>query len=290
MTNMTKLLRRGWLLAVAIALPVVGFAEDNGVRYYVSLGTSLSVGVQPDAQGVNQVTNDGYADQLFERIAPDYREIRLVKLGCPGETTASMMQGGKCTYPKKSQLEEAVSFLHAHKDKVELVTIDIGVNDILARGCIAGTAVDFDCINLALYDISTNLPTILGALREAAHPDTRIVGMNYYNSFLAFWLAGAEGQVLAVQSAGLGNVLNYGILGPLYAAFGIPVADVAAAYHSDRFDIMVPFPLPFGTAPLNVATICQLTYQCVPAPIGPNIHANPTGYSVIATAFEDVLP
>jgi len=29
--------------------------------------------------------------------------------------------------------------------------------------------------------------------------------------------------------------------------------------------------------------------MCVPAPIGPNIHANPTGYAVIATAFRDVM-
>ena len=65
---------------------------------------------------------------------------------------------------------------------------------------------------------------------------------------------------------------------------------MAAAYYSDRFDIIVRFLPPFGRAPLNVAMICQLTYQCVPAPIGPKIHGNPTGYEVIAKAFEDVVP
>ena len=290
MTINTNVLRHACLALVIIAIPALGAAEDNGVRYYVSLGTSLSVGIQPDSEGTNQRTNDGYADQLFDMIEPDYRKIRLVKLGCPGETTATMMEGGICTYPKGSQLAEAMSFLHAHKDKVALVTIDLGVNDILAQGCIVGTSVDFNCINGALYQVSVNLPAILSELRNAAHPDTKFVGMNYYNSFLAFWLSGIDGQVLAVQSSALAKILNYSVLGPTYGAFGMPVADVFTAFNSDIFSTMVPFPPPFGSVPLNVAMICQLTYMCVPGPVGPNIHANPTGYAVIATAFADVLP
>jgi hypothetical protein len=105
-----------------------------------------------------------------------------------------MMAGGKCSYSKGSQLAEAVNFLHAHKDKVELVTIDMGVNDIIAAGCIVGTTVDFPCIFGALDQIAVNLPVILSALREAADPETQIVGMNYYNTFLAFWLIGINGQ------------------------------------------------------------------------------------------------
>jgi hypothetical protein len=36
--------------------------------------------------------------------------------------------------------------------------------------------------------------------------------------------------------------------------------------------------------PLNVATICNLTWECVP-PQGPNEHPNASGYQVIANAF-----
>ena len=152
-----------------------------------------------------------------------------------------------------------------------------------------GTKVAFACISAALNAVAIPLPSILNELRAAAHPDTQIVGMNYYNSFLAFWLQGPEGKVLAHQSAALADFLNNGVLGPIYGMFGMPVAAVSAAVNSNRFDIYVPFPPPFGSVPLNVATICQLTYMCVAAPIGPNIHANPTGYAVIATAFDDVL-
>ena len=41
--------------------------------------------------------------------------------------------------------------------------------------------------------------------------------------------------------------------------------------------------------PQNVALICLWTYMCVPGPVGPNIHANPTGYGVIAATIEQVL-
>ena len=284
-----KIMGYAWLALLLVATPALA-TDDEGVRYYVSLGTSLAVGVQPNAAGLNQVTDEGYADQLYAAIAQQHRKLKLVKFGCPGETTTSMVDGGICTYPKGSQLAQALKFLHAHKDHVALVTIDIGVNDILAEGCIVGTSVNFQCINSALVKIATNLPAILYAVREATHPDTPIVGMNYYNSFLASWLSGPDGQLLALQSAGLADVLNFNVLGPTYAAFGMPVANVSAAFNSSNFATMVPFPPPFGSVPLNVAVICQFTYMCVAPPVGPNIHANPTGYSVIATAFADVLP
>jgi len=280
-----------WLLTLFLALPAIAKADNNGVRYYLSLGTSLSVGTQPDAEGTNRRTNDGYADQLFDIIEPEFRKIRLVKLGCPGETTTTMMAGGICNYQKGSQLAQAVQFLHAHKDKVELITIDMGVNDILAAGCIVDTTVDFNCVQGALYQISVNLPVILTALQEVASPETKIVGMNYYNTFLAAWLTGPSGQSLAMESAALANILNGQVLGLTYGAFGIPVADVAGAYMSNDFATMVPFPTPESpiSIPLNVAIVCQFTYMCVPEPVGPNIHANPTGYGVIAATFAAVL-
>jgi hypothetical protein len=70
----------------------------------------------------------------------------------------------------------------------------------------------------------------------------------------------------------------------------MPVADVASAFASNDFATMVPFPAPYYSVPLNVAVICQLTYMCVPGPVGPNIHANQTGYGVIAATFASVLP
>jgi len=38
-------------------------------------------------------------------------------------------------------------------------------------------------------------------------------------------------------------------------------------------------------APHDVVLICAYTWMCAPSPVGPNIHANQLGYSVIAAAF-----
>jgi len=287
-----NVLRYTWLGLILIVTPAISAADDNGVRYYVSLGTSLSVGIQPGSDGVNQRTDNGYPDQLLEIIEPGFREIRLVKLGCPGETTVTMMSGGICDYPKGSQLAEAVQFLHAHKDKVELVTIDMGVNDIISKNCIDGTNVDYLCIFDALDQVAVNLPAILSALRAAAHPDTPIVGMNYYNTFLAAWLTGPDGQQLAMASAQLAQLLNDGVLGQIYNGFGVPVADVAGSFMSDDFTTLVEFPPPGSGffVPVNVALICSWTYMCVSPPVGPNIHATTDGYGVIAATFASILP
>jgi lysophospholipase L1-like esterase len=268
------------LMPLALANFAAADDHDNGVRHYLSLGTSLSVGIQPDANGVNQLTDEGYADQLHDIVAPGYRKLKLTKLGCPGETTVSMINGGKCD--EGSQLAQAVEFLLAHKDKVAIVTIDMGVNDVLAANCIdveAGIA-DETCLFKAFNELAGNLVTILATLQHAAHPDTKFVAMNYYNTFLAFWFRGEAGRMLAERSMLLAAALNYSTLGPIYSGFGIPVADVAAAYGSSQFGASAVPGLP-----QNVLNICVYTWMCTAPPVGPNIHANQLGYGVIAATI-----
>lgn len=276
------------------------YHKDDG-EIYLSLGDSLSVGVQPDATGTNQLTDEGYPDQLFEALSEEEGDLRLVKLGCGNrETTENMISGGECSYEEGSQLAEAVKFLRKHRDDVALITIDIGVNDVIFSGCIIETdgivtGVDIDCIlapDGPFAQVATNLPIILSALQQAADDDTPIVAANYYNTFLAAWLTGPAGEALAIQSALLADIFNNDVLGQTYAAFGVPVADVAVAFDSNNFTDMVPFPTPDSPLmiPQNVALICLWTYMCVPEPVGPNIHANPTGYGVIAATIGELLP
>ena len=97
--------------------------------YYLALGDSLAQGVQPNAAGVSVMTGDGYPDLVYTALHPSRPGLKLVKLGCPGETTASMINGGICRYQDGSQLAAAVAFLQAHRGRVPLVTLDIGAND-----------------------------------------------------------------------------------------------------------------------------------------------------------------
>jgi GDSL-like Lipase/Acylhydrolase family len=248
--------------------------------YYVSVGTSLSVGVQPDPEGQNRDrTHEGYADQVYAALLPTIPQLRLQKFGCKGETTISMIAGGICAYDEGSQLAEAVSFLGAHRESVVPVTLDMGANDIEPCGSLAG--IDQACVTQAFLSVAANLPYILATLRAAAGPDVPIVSMNYYNPFVAAWLLGPDGQVLA-QGSAVGSSLFNALLAGIYGAFSVPVGDVAGAFHATDF---TPVPGPGGGIPLNVVLVCQWTYMCVPPPQGPNIHPNVIGYGVIAGAF-----
>jgi lysophospholipase L1-like esterase len=269
--------------AIAGTIAVAGNASaaDRSKHYYVALGDSLAAGVQPDATGRSLPTNRGYVDDLYGQLSVADSKLDLVKLGCPGETTTSMIEGGICGYDHAAaQLDAAVRFLHAHDNHVSLVTVDIGANNI--DRCVSGGTLNQQCVAAGLAAIADELPKIVEALRAAA-PEVRIVAMNYYDPFLAAWLNGPAGQALAIQSVQILQVLN-GLEANAYAAGDVDVADVAAVFSTTDFSTQVPVP-GAGIVPLNVARICQWTWMCAPPPVGPNIHANDAGYQVIANTF-----
>ncbi len=250
--------------------------------YYLSLGDSLSQGVQPNSSGDSTETRDGYADQLYAMLRRHHPGLRLVKLGCPGETTATMINGGMCRYPGGSQLAAADRFLSRQRGRVRLITIDIGAND--PDPCMTQPAASkmAECALRSVPQATVNLAKILANLRQAA-PGTRIVAMNYYLPALAAWRNGLAGQALArlseLAAAGY-NVL----LTRVYRSFGVSVADVFGAFHTADFGYQPAGP---GSAalPRNVAAICQWTWECAAPPRGPNEHPNGAGYTVIAHSF-----
>jgi lysophospholipase L1-like esterase len=262
-------------LFVFVASPAL--AAPRG-PYYVSLGTSLSVGIQPDADGENQLTDEGYADQLHGLLRLTTPRLQLVKLGCPGETSVTMVfGGGLCYATPNSQLATAVAFLQANRGAVALVTLDIGANDVLA--CAAPDAPD-DCVATVTTTVAVNLDHILRELRAAAGPHVRILAMNYYNPLVATWL---QDPAAAEASAALLAFFN-DLLEGVYAAHGVTVGDVSRAFHAGDFRIVPRIGLP-----LNVLLVCQWTWMCAPAPVGPNIHANRVGYFVIALTLAAAL-
>jgi len=250
--------------------------------YYLSLGDSLAQGVQPNSAGDSVPTRDGYADQLYSALHRHNLGLRLVKLGCPGETTATMIKGGICSYAGGSQLAAAVTFLRAHQGRVPLITIDIGGND--PGSCITRPSVGklASCIATFMPQATANLTKITATLRDAAG-GARIIGMNYYLPALADWRNGQVGQALARVSARLAAAYN-GFLVNVYKNSGAAIADVFGAFHTADFGRQVTSAR-FGALPRNVAAICRWTWECAPPPRGPNQHANQAGYGVIARAF-----
>ena len=282
-------------LTAAIAVPAAADNQpnsNNGVHYYLSLGDSLSVGDQPNAQGVTLPTDEGYADQLYATLHNSDRQLRLAKIGCPGETSGTLVNGGICGYtgPERfsltadtgTQLAAALAFLHAHHGRVPLITVDIGANDLnpcIALGSIPAISA---CLPPVFNALEQNLAMTLAALR-AADPDATIVGMTYYDPELAEWLTGPAGEAFAQASVPLATALNQ-VLTSVYQAAAVPAADVFSAFRTTDMTDTVSIP-GLGTLPENVALICQWTWECVPPPVGPNEHANAAGYGVIASAF-----
>jgi len=290
------------LLLAAVSLAIPASASPAPARhgappaYYLALGDSLSQGVQPATPplppgvslGQSVETSQGYADDLYARYAPAFRgRLRLEKLGCPGETTTSMLTGAgsPCTYPQGPQLAAAVAFIRAHRGETALITIDIGANDV--DGCVTAGVISQPCVASGIAGLRHDLPLILGALRRTAGWHALIVGMNLYDPFLADYLAGAAGRAAAAQSLPLTQQVNQ-LLGASDKAFGVRTADVQDAFGTADFTDTAAAP-GAGTVPLNVARICTWTWMCAPSPVGPNIHANAAGYQVIGAAFERVI-
>jgi lysophospholipase L1-like esterase len=280
----------GLMLAAAISLaPATAVAAPH---YYLSLGDSLAQGVQPDATGTSVETNQGYPDQLYAMLKAKYPGLRLVKLGCPGESTTSMMTGkgnryaSVCKPAGGSQLQAALRFLRRHHKagEVPLITIDIGANDV--DGCVSGGNLDTTCLTNGGASIAKNEPLIAKRLRAAAPKHTKLATMTLYDPFLAGYLQGGTSKLLAEASVSLAKTIN-GTIASAYRFRGGVAADVASAFGT--YDLTDTTSLAGQVVPVSVAQICALTWECAPAPQGPNIHANQEGYALIAKTFASAV-
>jgi lysophospholipase L1-like esterase len=287
----------GLVLVGALAMAPVAFGWAQPMpRYYLSLGDSLSQGVQPNVSGRSVETNQGYPDQLYASLRARIRNLKLVKLGCPGETTTSMLTGKgneknarmfRCARSGGSQLSAAKRFLRAHhrRGEVVLVTIDIGANDV--DSC-ANPGVNLgQCVSTGEAAIGSGVPQILKAIKQAAPPGTRLAGMTLYDPVLSnyFSTVPSQQQLATVSTAVLKQIND--TLTAADTAAGFRTADVAGAFAS--YDSTTTVTYLGRSIPVNVARVCSWTWNCATPPSGPNIHANKNGYAVIAGAFERVI-
>ncbi|MQY03659.1 SGNH/GDSL hydrolase family protein [Actinomadura macrotermitis] len=268
--------RAAALLALATSL----FAAPAAVAeppptYYLALGDSGAVG----AQAGRGPTDEGYTDVLHAALKKRHPGLRLVKLGCPGETTGTMLRGGICHYTAGSQMNAALAFIKEHPGQVRYVTLSIGVNN---TNCFLKG--DVVCGLLGAGTLLTELPQITGGLRKAGGETPQYASMTYYDPGLASWATGGDvGKAVAVASVPVVDAFN-AVQQTAALANGFKVADVNAAFATHDFSTQVSV-APYGTVPLNVARICTWTSQCS---LGDG-HANTAGYRQMAGAFRRVL-
>ncbi len=228
---------------------------------YLAIGDSLAFGYQPDLD-----FDDGYVNDFSADIHQHGGE-HTANLGCPGETSVSMINGG-CPYPllRKypylgSQLNAALSYLQHHRGQVSPVTLDIGANDINTDIDAKTCALDVDNFQQDLTILDNNLQRIiLPKLRDALTVNGVVTGdlilMNYYDPYLKS-CPNTLPYIQILNQHLAKDISGYGTIVDVYKAFG-------------------------GAS----APICSYTWMCT---FFHDIHATKQGYAVIAKAFEETV-
>jgi lysophospholipase L1-like esterase len=256
--------------------------------YYLALGDSLAYGFQQarfDAEFPNikpATFNTGYVDDFARRLARLSPGIQVINDGCPGETSASLINGNRpnrCAvgggwpsiwlhHPYSgSQLSDAIAFLTKHPRQTSPVTINIGGNDLLAieQACANsnggnGTPGDLKCLAqqlpVTIGQVAQNLGSILSQIRAAA-PTTELIVMGLYNP--AFTIPGADAVI--------------------EGDFNPTMATVASQFHGFFAD---PFPaINHGsTYPNEAVSVCSQIGICTPPLF--DVHPFDNGYAAIA--------
>ena len=282
------------LAALACALVLASPASAGERSLYVSLGDSYATGYQ--ATGVRQGANtrNGFAYQVPRIARSRGYDLQLVNFGCGGATTVSLLRqtdpgperargpGGR-TWGGRTQLQAAERFLRANRGDVDLVTVSIGGNDVTS--C-AREADPVKCVAGAVQRVEKNVTSIARRLRRAAGRDVRITGITYPDVILGQWVGPDANQELAKLSVVAFDQLINPALRRAYAKGRGRLVDVTKATGAyTPLDQTVDLP-PYGTIPIAVARVCELTYYCEFR----DIHARTEGYTLIAEMVAMTLP
>lgn len=227
-------------LVPVVAVAVAGCASGTptgpeGPPEYLALGDSVAFGYDPRVDNAHQTQVTGYAELVASQQA-----MEISNASCPGEASGGFMTAdgndNGCRENRQAyalhvsysgtQLQYALDFL-AHHPRTELVTIDLGANDVskLNRMCNAQFSCVLAGIITTLQDYDKNMDNIFGEIRKVY--DGPLVGLGIYNPYpndsTAEWGLGKLNGILAMQLAKYDGVFVDGM-----AAFKGAAADPCA--------------------------------------------------------------
>ena len=212
--------------------------------------------------------------------------LKLLELGCPGESIAAMIHGpDPCYVAPDTQLSDAVAFLRVHHDATTLVTVDLGFNTLDV--CLRHFDIDLTCVTPRLKLLRSQLTQVMRVLTSAAGPHVSFIGVGHYNPYLSLSTKEGSKESFATNSVVALRQMNQSFA-KVYGFFKVPMADVASAFHEEDLGV-VRIPHKESTT-VNVQYECKLTWMCAPKPYGPNIHPSDAGYAAIAKAIAVLLP
>ena len=283
-----------------LAAPAAAHAAKKS--YYVSLGDSYAQGYQPSTGGVTRgYTNEGYTDFLYKRLKAQRknRGLKLVKLGCGGATTDSLMNGTKpcpgldlpyaSDSKATSQLTYAAKWMHQQRkrgNRIAYVTLSVGGNDFAA----CARAGDMDqvvaCALAGVNGMKGNLPDITRTVRRAAGKKAIFAGSTYPDVTLGEWVqGGTTGQDFARASVALFRDQINPAMKSAYRAQKAGFVDATRGFGGympfDRTTTLDPY----GAIPQSVANICTYGWYCEVR----DIHLRASGYRKLAGEYAAVI-
>jgi len=171
---------------VSLALLAPAPAAAKEAPAYIAIGDSLAFGV-----GASDPASGGYVALTYEtlRSSERYRDrgLELVNLGVPGATSSDLLLPGGQLERALSEIRDRQEDTSSSDDNVEIITVDIGGNDVLALA-----TADSPCVEDPLAEecqgrfqemlgtLKGNLTEVLEGLREAA-PKADLVVMDLYS-------------------------------------------------------------------------------------------------------------
>jgi len=348
-TNGSILLRsRSGLVGSALAAMLVVFAMSASAAFaghghpiketQLTLGDSLAFGFSEQLLNENYLAGDpatafenGYANDYLNLHNPTAHGIQLVNLGCPGETTDSLMGTGTlgsaldptaeaaCAYHNveglplhheygggKSQLEAALEVLVVEASSgtpVTTITLNIGANDELhAIGkCKAEVTYEFThppytskygatpeaavlhCLIAHVGELFTHVLTNVGTTLHVLREGSKFGSINYTGKIVIqggydpYGNVYGTGEVLA-ESNTLASLLN-GEEAAVAAAFGACYANPQSKFNPKNKN--EPTALQRYTNMNNHKEDRGKKFGEAGAD-GPDIHATPAGYLLLA--------
>ncbi|MBV9092087.1 MAG: hypothetical protein JO044_19605 [Mycobacteriaceae bacterium] len=270
----------GWAAAVA---------SDRGdpVTYYVSVGDSYASGEQPGPRDV--AARDGFAYQVLDELRRGDSKIRLMNFACSGETGYAMVFEPGCdpgarapdgaAYSAVPQAVAAADFIAQHHDRIRLITVVMGANDLIPCLDRADQRDAQACAEARIPQVALSLNAFLGKVRGAVGNSIPIIGLSYINVFLADALKqdSAASQRAEFSTALFRNYLNPVLLSA-YSSHGANFVDttaLAGGYLPQTEKTWLP---EYGTVTASIGRVCALSYYCTAG----DPHPNRAGHALIA--------
>lgn len=279
------------LLALLVAAPAAHAAKRD---LYVALGDSYTTGYQRLSQEGGRNTRNGFTFQLATLARKrGYSGLKHVNFGCGGETTVSLLgrrtrckgpAPGGVDYTGKTQMAASEAYLRKNRERVAFVTVLIGGNDVTA--C-AKEADPVPCVVAAADKVKKNVATISRRVRRAVGSKVPVVAGTYPDVILGQWVSGKkeDQDLAALSTVAFKSILNPA-LKSAYEKEGFSFVDVTEATGAyGPLDQMTTIE-GYGSVPVPVATICEISYYCQYR----DIHLRTNGYRQMAELFVRELP